>query len=331
VVTRQETPAPPGVERRDGFDVVRLPRSPVPGWRALSDLLRIGRAVEALQPRPDVLLCFQTFISGFAGARLKRNLAIPLIVWIRGEGEYRMHGSIRNRLIGPGVWRAADGVLVQTDGNRVALLEEIERHAPASRAAVAAHLEVVPNGLDLPSTVTPPADGAPVLAVGRLIPEKGMHTVIEAVAAVRGRLVIAGDGPERGALEALARARGLEVRFEGFVGRERLAELYRECACVVLASARGEGLPNVLLESMANGRPVISTRVTGVRDLVVDGVNGLLVAPADAPALQAALTRLARDPELWRRLSEGARRTAQEFAWERVRPRLDAALAKLVP
>jgi hypothetical protein len=66
-----------------------LPISRLPGWRMLADLITIERDIARLSPRPDELLCFQTFVSGLAGTRAGRRLGIPALVWIRGEGEYR--------------------------------------------------------------------------------------------------------------------------------------------------------------------------------------------------------------------------------------------------
>jgi glycosyltransferase involved in cell wall biosynthesis len=167
-----------------------------------------------------------------------------------------------------------------------------------------------------------------VLSVGRLIPHKGMDVAIEACAGLGRRLVVAGTGPERERLESLARTRALEAEFAGHLGRDALAAAYAGASCVVLAARAGEGLPNVLLEAMAWGRPVVATPVAGVRDLVLDGVNGLVVPPNDAAALRAALARLTGEPGLATRLGAGARRTAEGFAWERVRPRLEAVLER---
>ena len=146
-------------------------------------------------------------------------------------------------------------------------------------------LEVIPNGVDLP----PPAVGRRgdrVLTVGRLIRDKGTDVVVEAMAGNGGRLTVAGEGPERDRLVGLARARGVDARFEGYVGRERLAALFREASCLVLGARRGEGRPNVLLEAMARGLPVVATPIAGVSDLVVDGVNGLLVPAGEPGALR---------------------------------------------
>jgi glycosyltransferase involved in cell wall biosynthesis len=329
VITRREPGGPEGRQERDGFSVMRLPLARVPVWRTWSDAERIERTLRTLEPRPDLLLCFQTFISGWAGVRVQRRWGVPAVVWIRGEGEYRLGDRSIEALLNPGTWSDARGVLVQSEEGRQALLEALDRHAPARRAVIAAHLDVVPNGLDLPQL--PPTDTARhggVLTVGRLIPDKGMDIVIDAVAGLGGRLTIAGDGPDGARLEARARERGLDAHFAGFVARERIGDLYAHAACVVLAARRGEGLPNVLLEAMAWGRPVVATPVAGVRGLLVDGVNGLVIPPDDADALGAALKRLERDPALAQRLGDAARRTAEGYAWDRVRPRLESILAR---
>jgi len=185
---------------------------------------------------------------------------------------------------------------------------------------------VVPNGLDLAEPPFTPGSG--VLVVGRLIPEKGVDVVVDAVAGLRGRLTVAGDGPQRARLEARARRHGLDARFEGHVSSARLGTLYREAACVVLASRRGEGMPNALLEAFAYARPVVATPVAGVRGLVQDGVNGLLCPSGDARALRERLARLADEPELAGRLGEAARATAERFGWERVEPLLEVVLER---
>jgi len=327
VVPRRDPPGQPAEEARDGFVVKRLPVSRLPVWRAFRDVAAVERAIGALSPRPDLMLCFQTFVSGLAGVRVQARLGIPAVVWIRGEEELDLRFGARSRWISPRVWSAARGVMVQSERVREAVLAGLRRVAPRAAREVAPKLEVVPNGLDLPPA-PPPGGGTGVLAVGRLIPEKGMDTAIQAAAAAKQSLAIAGDGPDRARLEALARSLRAPVRFLGMVPRDRLQVLYRDAACVVLAARGGEGLPNVLLEAMAHARPVVATPVMGVSDLVRDGSNGLLVEPGDPAALATALTRLASEDGLAARLGGAARATAEGFAWERVRPRLEAMLER---
>jgi glycosyltransferase involved in cell wall biosynthesis len=326
VVTRRDPAGAPERERRDGFDVVRLPVSRMPVLRTRLDLRAIDRAVAALDPRPDLMLCFQTFISGLAGVAIQERRGIPAVVWVRGELEYRLSGSLRARWFSPSVWGRAAAVLVQTEGARRELLDELRRRGVRHAAAIEPKLSVVPNGIDLPPP--PGRRGARILTVGRLIPEKGMDVVIDAAAGVQGLLTIAGEGPERERLEARVRHHDLDARFEGHVSRERLSELYDQAACVVLAARRGEGLPNVVLEAMAHGRAVVVTDVPGSRDLVRDGIDGLVVPPGDPRALRDALARLAHERGLADRLGAAARVTAEAYAWESVEPRLEALLER---
>ena len=338
VVTRRDPRSQPPHEARDGFEVVRLPVSRIPVWRALSDVRATERTVAGLGTRPDLLLCFQTFVSGLAGVRIQDRLGIPAVVWLRGEDEFRLEGPGLARWIHPAVWRRARGILVQSASIRDRVLREFERVSRRSRAELSGKLEVVPNGVDLPPP--PFVAGQGVLSVGRLIRLKGVDTLIEALVGLDpwtslgspvkpcATLVVAGDGPERSRLEARARGHGLDVRFEGMASRGRLGELYREAGCVVLAARGGEGLPNVLIEAMSFARPVIATPISGVADLVQDGVNGLLVPPDDPRALRRALLRLQQETGLAAQLGAAARRTAEGYAWGSVRPRLEAVLER---
>ena len=326
VITRQESRLDPARVVRDGFAIVRLSRSGIPLVRTWLDLRGVERTVGELGPRPDLTLAFQTFLSGYAAVRLQKRFGIPAVVWVRGEDEYRL-SSPRTARISVPVWNAAAGVLVQSEANREHVLEAVRRFRPAAEAGVAAKLAVVPNGIELPAAAAGASRGR-ILAVGRLIHDKGMDVVIDAVAGMQGLLTIAGDGPERAALEARARHHQLDVRFEGAVDRASLARLYGEASCVVLASRRGEGLPNVLLEAFAHARAVVATPVNGVRDLVRDRVNGLLVPVEDPLALRDALARLAHERGLAARLGAAGRVAVEAFAWDHVRPQLEACLER---
>jgi glycosyltransferase involved in cell wall biosynthesis len=324
VITRRLPVDRPLDERRDGYRIVSVPVARMPIVRTWRDRDAVARVIGGLDPRPDLTLCFQTFVSGWNGVHVQRRLGIPAVVWVRGEEEIRL-ARWRVRLTNPGVWRAARGVLVQSDEMRTALLAELD---PGTRAVVEPKLGVVPNGIELPAADPKPVRGDRVLVVGRLRPIKGVDLVIEAAAVSASRLTVAGDGPERARLESRARALGLDTRFLGAVGRDTLDRLYREAACLVLASRFGEGFPNVVLEAMAHGCPVIATRVTGVTTLVRDGVNGLVVPPGDVKALADALVRIEREPGLAARLAAGARETAGCYAWPVVKPRLEEALER---
>lgn len=324
VITRRDPPTQSVEELRDGFRILRLPVERLPLWRTIADLRAIERTILAMPEPPQLILCFQTFISGLAGALVHRRTGIPSVVWIRGEAEYRLGDSVVRRWLAPWTWRHSRAVLVQSEQNRLDLLQSLRAYAPSSEPVVAPELRVIGNGVELPDELTGPGDR--VLSVGRLIHDKGMDVLIRAAAAAGVPLTIAGDGPERGALQALAGDLGADCRFVGRVSRATLDELYRSASVVVLAARRGEGLPNVLLEAMSFARPVVATPCAGIRDLLVEGENGWLVPPDDVPALQATLVRLHADPSSVRRAGERARKRAEASSWDRWSAELEAGL-----
>jgi len=163
-----------------------------------------------------------------------------------------------------------------------------------------------------------------LLFAGRHVPDKRVTTIPAALALARVRrpglrAVIAGDGPLRGALEQEVRRLGLEhaVEFPGFVSDERLAELMRAAACVVVPSRRdGHGM--VAAEAAAVGTPVVVVKApdSALSELVEEGVNGMLAASAEPADLAAAIDRaLDAGPDL---------RSSTAEWWERNRERLSA-------
>ena len=137
-------------------------------------------------------------------------------------------------------------------------------------------------------------DGVTLAAAGRLTRQKALGDALAAVARVDGvSLVVAGDGPERGALERRAAELGLDgrVRFVGPLARTEVLTLFRAADAALLSSA-WENLPHSVVEALAVGTPVVATAVGGVPEVVRDGENGLLVAPGDVAALADAIRRV---------------------------------------
>ena len=179
-----------------------------------------------------------------------------------------------------------------------------------------------------------------VLAVARLVEKKGMDLLIRAAAQLRARGVefvvrIAGEGPEWARLQRLAHELRIADRVT-FLGPLTESEVRTEYAqatafalpCQILPSGDRDGLPNVLLEAMAHELPVVSTALAGVREAVVHGESGLLVAPRDEVGLADALERLVLDSPLRARLGATARRcVAERFERHANLPAVHAALA----
>lgn len=186
---------------------------------------------------------------------------------------------------------------------------------------------VIANGiapLELPPP--PPAEpGVEVLYAGRLRTRKAVAMLIEAFSRVHeqaptARLVVAGDGEQRPALEEQVRRLDLAdtVRFAGAVPHDRMPELYAAADVFCLPSLY-EGFPLAILEAMAAGLPVVATSVAGNPEAVEDGVHGRLVEAEDAAGLAVALLDLIEDEDARRRMGRQARqRVEEEFSIERI-------------
>jgi glycosyltransferase involved in cell wall biosynthesis len=182
-----------------------------------------------------------------------------------------------------------------------------------------AKLAVVRCGVSFPAREMPPSRqrrlSCRIGTLGRLVEKKGVDDLIRAVSRLGDRvcrieLSIAGDGPLRGMLEGMVAELGLtdRVRFEGSMSHARVKEWMDRLDVFVLAckpDANGDmdGIPVVLMEAMSQFVPVVSTRLSGIPELVVDGQTGLLANPADPADLAARIDHLLDAPDLRRELA----------------------------
>ncbi len=188
-------------------------------------------------------------------------------------------------------------------------------------------IELIRNGIDMARFTPqprPPEGPFTILAVSRLVEKKGLPVLIEACRNLRDRGLdfrceIVGKGAQKGLLEQLIREweLGDRVRLVGALAQQEIVERYHRAhlvalPCIVGKDGNRDGLPVSIAEALACGVPVVSTPVTGIPEVVHDGVNGLLVPEGDAVALTDAIERLMRNPELLARLRAGARPSVVE-------------------
>lgn len=162
--------------------------------------------------------------------------------------------------------------------------------------------------------------GEGVIYFGRLVVEKGLDSLVRAAKALpRAQVILAGDGPERARLEALARELGVKsgegnVEFLGYVERSRLHRIVSETMCVAMPSIWYENFPYTVLEAFALGKPVIASKIGGLPEMVSDGETGLLFEPGSEQGLREALSRLLENPDLAAEMGRKARqRVEREF------------------
>jgi glycosyltransferase involved in cell wall biosynthesis len=255
-----------------------------------------------------------------------RLLQLPLVVTLQGEltmdasGIYQRSALLRRTL--RLVLERADAITACSG----ATLREAESWASID---LGARSRVVHNGVATREFVAsdPRRSGAHpfILAVGRLVPQKGFEVLIDAFALLADdpmfdwNLVVAGDGPEMGALsDRVARMKlSQRITLVGRTDRRTTTDLFTSAALFVLPS-RHEPFGIVVLEAMAASTPVIATAVGGVPEFVEDGVNGLLVPAGDVRALAYAIRRLWSTRELSATLARNGRSLADRFDWSAI-------------
>jgi len=221
---------------------------------------------------------------------------------------------------------AAAFVVTCTDANRQYLTQLCPDGAP---------IHTIYHGLDL-ARFAPPAETTAttlpmILSVGRFVEKKGFPYLIEACRLLKARghafhCHIIGQRDEQSELVRRLIEEGQltdTVEIQGGVTQEELCHIYTAATifalpCLIVDSGDRDGIPNVLAEAMATALPVVSTNISGIPEIVADGVNGLLVPEKDAVALADAIERLLLDPALRQRLGQAARTTITEVfdSWQ---------------
>ena len=250
----------------------------------------------------DVIDAHYLYPDAYAAVRMGRDLGVPVVSSARGS-DVNLIGRM------PDLAPLVKEVLVGSK-RLVAVSAAL---AQAMRDLGAPEVTVIPNGVD--ATRFRPMDraaarrelrlgeGPLILSVGNLVPNKGMDHLVRALAlasdpgstAARATLAIVGRGPEEERLRRLARELGLHdrVRLAGVVAHESLGSWYAAADLFALATER-EGWPNVILESIACGTPVVATRVGGVPEILRSEQVGLMVEPTDEAFARAIEDGLGR-------------------------------------
>jgi glycosyltransferase involved in cell wall biosynthesis len=298
------------------------------GWRAARAVARRSGAT---------VMHGHWVVPGGVTAALARP-ALPLVVSLHGSDVYVAE------TLAPA--RAAARRVFARAGFVTACSQDLGQRAVAL-GAEPSRLEVVPYGVDS-ERFRPDAEARAAgrrelgvadtetlaVAAGRLVKKKGFEYLIDAIAEAPGiRLALAGDGTLADELRQRAAARGVtgRVAFLGNRSQDEVARLLMAGDVAVVPSVRDDsgnvdGLPNVVLEALASGTPLIATRAGGIGSVVEHGRTGLLVAERDAAALAAALVLLRNDPVRRLAVGQAARRSMTErFGWSGTAARFEHA------
>jgi len=275
----------------------------------------------------DLVHAFFGFPSGWLCHGTARRL--PYIISLRGSdvpganARFRFEYKILGPIVFKPVWKKAAALVACSEGLRKRALNFLP----------SAHIEVIPNGVDLdrfrPASSKPTkermgVDGRTLrlLTVGRLSTTKRLPVLIETMESLRGggcdvQLTIVGGGALQDDLRQAIQDKGLQdaIHITGRCEGQEMPEVYRAHDVFISASAQ-EGMSNAMLEAMASGLPIVTTRCEGVDELICD--NGLVVDAPQPQELARAVGVLANDAQAWSAMSIAARRRAERFTWHRV-------------
>ncbi len=298
-------------------------------------VLGARRALRRLLAEEDYDLLHAHWVvpNGVTAASLARR--VPIAIGLHGSDVFLAEHPVLRWWVGEALRRT----VVMTGCSA----ELVDRVAALGLAGDRCH--VIPYGVDV-ETFHPgddgragwrarlgiPASAAVVLAVGRMATKKGFQVLLPELKRLLERhpschVVLAGGGDRLDEFRRATAGLGARVHFPGVVYREALPGLYRAADVFVLpavhdASGNVDGLPNVILEAMASGLPVVASGISGIPLAVVDGSTGILVAEGDGPALHGALDRLLQRPVEAKAMGAAGRRRAEhELTWDVVAAR----------
>ena len=302
------------------YEVVR-----VWNWRInsfVSDLTFLLFTILALVRRQkefDVLQCMMIYPVGFLGYVVNKLTGLPYFAWIRGGDYYLMNDVYWKRWMIRCVLKNTL-VLAQSAEIRDDVIDDFND--------IKCNIKVLGNAISVPDET---AAGEGVLYVGRLAPKKGVEYLIRAMTDVNANLTIVGDGPERNKLEMIAEELDVAVTFVGEVPPNEVNRYYEDAEVFVLPSIEGEGMPNVLLEAMAWGLPVIATESGGIPSLIEDGDTGYIVPMRDPSTLADRINQIVESRENGTNLGERGRLyVRQNRSWESIVIDLEYYYAKLI-
>lgn len=306
----------PDQEQFSGIPIYRFPFRAALTDRNLGQWFAARQGVTTLKRTfaPDLIHLYELGPSAMFHLQTLEAHSAPLLVTLHGE--VLRGGADGGDTVLEKVLLSADWVSCVSN----AVLQKARELVPQ----IAGRSSVNYCGLE-PAPIAPaplPFAQPRLLCLGRLVPEKGFDLALTAFAALavqfpHARLIIAGDGTLRHALQEQVRELGLaeRVEFTGWVPPEQVPALINK-ATLVLMPSRREGLPQVAIQAAKMARPVVAARVGGLPEVVVDGETGVVIPPEDSAGLAQAIGSLLKNPERAVRLGQAARVRAQKlFDW----------------
>jgi len=315
--------------RKSDVDVFSLD---IRSWRDVTQaLLRWRRELQKKNPAILQTFLFHANVLGRVAAWITR---VPVVVSGVRVAERRDKGHL-----------LADRLTHRMANAHVCVSQATAQFQIAAAGVPESRVEVIPNGIAAENPTSDSIDvdeasqwgaksAANLVFVGRLDHQKGIDLLLDALAQLpagkRPSVALVGAGPDREALEAQTKRLELEELVR-FIGWQAIPSAWMAAADALVLPSRWEGMPNVVLEAMSVGKPVIAANVEGVADLVDDGVTGWIAEANNPASLASAISRFLTDRHRWTEMGASARRKAsEEFSMEQVVERYERLWLQLL-
>ena len=325
----------PSESEMDGFKVHRIYRP----WKNNSigllfsaPLFWIMIFFKIWRLKPDIVH-FQGLSTGIIGIFSKTFLKIPYIVWARGSDVYLANPLIK--ITHEMIFNKASAIIALTEYMKNAINQTTDKE-----------VHVIPNGVELNKFAINenkedtrcklgiPQDKTILIFVGRLYAVKGVDYLIKSLNILKKdfnnfKLLILGDGPEMGNLRQLSQELGNDsyIEFLGRIPNEKVSD-YLNASDIFVLPSLSEGFPNVLLEAMACGLPVISTNIRGLDEIIIEGRNGFLINPKSPEEIAHKVEYILDNPLIFESFSQNNKNRAKKYEWKMVINKLDEIYKK---
>lgn len=277
--------------------------------------------------KPDLLHCFFTLPSGSFGLFCKKVFNIPYITSALGAdvpgfniGDWRLDVyHALTKWISRSIWNNSSFIVANSNSLKETCKKFDSRH----------NIEVITNGVDtdlfFPDTNKKNSDEVQLLFVSRLMPQKGIDTLIKACGILNQRnvrnykLTVVGEGHLRELMFSLIKKYNLSerVNFLGWIDLEELPQIYRKADIFILPSVM-EGMSSVTLQAMASGLPIVASRVKGFEEILEENVNGLTATYNNEEQFADAIEKLIKSPELREKMSKNSFKKSEQFSWDSI-------------
>lgn len=308
----------------DGVEVYRARGKRIKGLQSLTAIPRMVRLALKLAPSSDLVHAHIPYPSAFIAYLIKKLRGKPYLVTSQGSELLDYPEEKPLKLIKP-----LTSIALRNADHVHAISGALKESIINNFGIEGERITVIPNGVDSGSfhpgrgRKNPERKEKVIVSVSRLTLKNGIDYLIKALPKVLEevdcRLVVIGEGEQRGYLEGLVEELGLEERVElrGWVEYEKVAEIVASADLFARPSLT-EGLGTAFLEAMACGTPVIGTKVQGILDIVEDGYNGILVSPGEVEKLSRSMVKVLKDESLRENLVQNGLSFVEKYRWENI-------------